>query len=419
MKLWQIILLELRALVRSKTFAILAVASLAWMFALPYLLKSDGTGAGARELYVHYSLGGVMLLTVIALAASAAGTLAAERAAKRLQLTMVRPVRYWQIAYGRIVAQTAIGAVVLALAAAVLLAKDDAARRCNHVLAPVLPSPREEAEEMYESYMHDPDTPEDVKKAKKSTVLRLLTQRAVDHYQTIPTNAVVAWKFRAPAGADAAGAAVRLRFTNQFEMRQEVRGVFTFNGLKTSVSNLTQSVLTLPLVTAAGPLPETAELGFRNDGRTPLMLRPRRDVNLLLPADGFAANVLRTYAELVSVLALLIAFSTVLSAGLGRAVAVFTVFVTLIVGTVSPSVVEQYPDELETDRVDRIGLMITRTAAEVTRPVAALAPLAALAEDECVERAEVARILLVDLGILPLVFSWLAALVLPRKQEEI
>ena len=420
MKLLQIIMLEVRSLVRSKTLAMLAVASVAWMSALPHFVTSDGTGAGARELYVHYSLGGVFLLLVVALTASAAGSLAAERAARRLQLTMVRPVRYWQVAFGRIVAQVAVGAAVLALAMAVLLLTADASRTCSHVLSPVLPSPREEAKAMYETYMNDPDTPAEVKRAKKSVVLRLLTQRAVDHYQTLQTNSTVVWKFRVPAAARGGrGAAARLRFTNQFEMRQDVRGAFSFDGAETAVSNITQAVLTIPLVTRGKELAETVELAFRNDGRTPLMLRPRRDVNLLLPADGFAANAARTYVELVSILALLTAFATLLSAGLGRSVAVFTVFVTLIVGLVSPSVVEQYPDELETDRIDRIGLAITRTAAEVTRPVAALAPLAALAQDECVEADEVLRIAAVDLVAVPLVLSLLAALALPRKQEEI
>jgi len=419
MKLLQIIILELRSLVRSKTMAMLTVASVAWMFALPHLVKSDGTGAGARELYVHYSLGGVFLLLVIALTASAAGSLASERAAKRLQLTMVRPVRYWAVAWGRIVAQTAVGAAVLALTLVVLLCRVDTDRSCSHVLAPVLPSPREEAKAMYESYMNDHDTPIEVKRAKKSVVLRLLTQRAVDHYQTIPTNSTVVWKFRVPATAEsAAGSAVRLRFTNQFEMRQEVRGEFVFGGATTVVSNITQAVLVIPLKARDGQMPEMVELSFRNDGKTPLMLRPRRDVNLLLPADGFVANAVRTWVELVSILALLVAFATLLSAGLGRSVAVFTVFVTLIVGMVSPSVIEQYPDELETKRIDRIGLAITRAAAEVTRPVAALAPLAAFAQDECVETDQVVRLVVIDLVAAPLLLALMAALVLPRKQEE-
>ena len=55
-------------------------------------------------------------------------------------------------------------------------------RRCNHVYRPLLESPREEALKMYDSYMADPDTSPMVKKAKKAVVLRILEQRAKDHY---------------------------------------------------------------------------------------------------------------------------------------------------------------------------------------------------------------------------------------------
>ena len=54
---------------------------------------------------------------------------------------------------------------------------------------------------------------------------------------------------------------------------------------------------------------------------------------------------------------------------------------------------------------------------EVTRPVSAAAPLEALAQDECVEPATVARLAAADLCAVPLFLSLLAALILPRKQD--
>ena len=89
----------------------------------------------------------------------------------------------------------------------------------------------------------------------------------------------------------------------------------------------------------------------------------------------------------------------------------------LIVSEMSPSVVEQYPDELETKLIDRIGLYITRFAAEVTRPVSVAAPLEALAKDECVEPKAMLRLAAADLLAVPLFLSLLAALILPRKQD--
>ena len=91
---------------------------------------------------------------------------------------------------------------------------------------------------------------------------------------------------------------------------------------------------------------------------------------------------------------------------------------TLIVSEMSPSVIEQYPDELETKAVDRIGLAITRFTAEVTRPVSSLSPLEKLAKDECVEPREVVRLAVSNLLLLPVLLSLLSAFVLPRKQED-
>ena len=50
------------------------------------------------------------------------------------------------------------------------------------------------------------------------------------------------------------------------------------------------------------------KLTFIKEGTSALMFRPRRDIHLLLPADAFGWNLLRTFAALVAILALVIAF---------------------------------------------------------------------------------------------------------------
>ena len=417
---WRIFWLEFTGFLRSKTLALLVSASVLWMFALPFVMKGDGTADGGRELYVHYSLGGVFSLLVIALLASATGSLAREREAKRLQLTLVRPVRYTLIVLGKILAHVAAGALVLAIACGTLAFKTDLGRPCNHVLSPILPTPREEAKAMYESYMKDPETPEAVKKTKKEIVLRLLENRAVDRYEAVQTNATATWRFGGLDGLGGLeGLAVRMRFTNQYEMRQDVRGTFSLGDYKGVVSNITQAVLTIPLTSQTSQTFQTSQTGlsFENQGTSALMLRPRKDINLLVPADAFGWNLIRAYVVLTAILAFVISFGVFLSAGLGRPVAMFVAFVMLIVSEMSPSVVQQYPDELETKFADRIGLYITRFVAEVTRPVSAAAPLDALAKDECVEPTVMLRLAAADLLAVPLLLSLLAALILPRKQD--
>ena len=421
---WRIFSLEFTAAVRSRTLLLLLVASVAWMLAAPFVFVGDGTAEGARALVVHYSLGGVAALLAVALLASATGSIASEREARRLQLTIVRPVRYSVVALAKMAALVSLGALVLVVATAIEACRTDLARPCRHVLSPVMPTPREEALAMYDAFMKDPNTPVAAKRAKKSVVLRLLAQRSLDRYDTIAGGSVVRWNFRTGGSAlPDDGLSVRLRFTNAYDVRQDVRGVlFLRSGDSVwsgSVSNITQAVVEIPLKRerVGAATSELAELTFRNDGNSALMLRPRRDVNLLVPADGFGWNILRAYVELVAMLSLLIAFGVFLGAGLGRPVALFTAIVALAVSEMSPSVIEQYPDELETDRLDAIGLYITRAAAEATHPISSLEPLAKLSEDSCVERREVVRTAVVNIVLVPLALALLAALVMPRKVE--
>ena len=403
--LFEIFRHEIRSLVRSASLPLLVFAAVGWIFLVPHIIHGDGTAAGEREITIAYSLGGAFTLTVLALVASATASFAREREMKRLQLTQIRPVPFFLLALGKLTALVLAGCAVLVLSAAALAFRVDTSVDCRRILKPLLPSPREEAAAMYGVYMADPETPENVKKASKTTVLRILENRAIDHYQTLVTNTPVAWKFAEK------GDAVRLRLTNPMELRQEVRGVFRSNGKEVVVSNMTQTVLTVPFENA-GP-----DLGFENRGGTTLMLRPRKDVEILKTADGFIANSFRAVAMLTAMLALILAFALLLSAGLGRGVAVFTVMAFLFLGVVSPSVVEQYPDELTASLTDRIGLELTRFSAAVTRPVSAYSPIEHLSKDECIEYSELGRAAAVDLVLAPLLLLFLTALILPGKQD--
>ncbi len=148
------------------------------------------------------------------------------------------------------------------------------------------------------------------------------------------------------------------------------------------------------------------------------MIRPRKDLALLAPADAFGWNLLRGYAVMVAVLTLLVSVGVFLSAAFGRPVALFVAFSVLLVGEMSPEVIDRYPDDMETNRIDRMGLAMTRFVAKATRPVSSLSPLETLAGGTCVEPADVCRALALDAVAIPLILAFLAAFVLPRKQEN-
>ena len=402
--LWQIFWLELLALGRGGTAAILLALAFGWVLAAPHLIVADGTAEGARSLLIQYGLGGVFVLLMVSLLAAATGSIAAEREAKRLQLTQVRPVSGMVVFLGKYLALLFTGAVVLATAAVLILAKTgDVSRPCSHVLRPVMESPRSEAEKAYEGYMQSPDTPKEVKQAKREAVIRLLEQRARDRYETVRTNQLARWSF---APVTATNLAVRLHFSGQFNLRETVCGEVALGAAKGRVDGQSQTTLIAPLIGAA----DGRELTFVNLGPAPLQFRPRQDVELLIPADGFGWNLLRATLELLAVLAATIAFGLFLGAALSRPVAMFTAMVLLLIGELGPSVAEQYPDQLETNRIDRLGLMISRAVAGVTQPFSQLTPIDSLIADDCVEMREMMEALAGNAVLLPLVFALLAGL---------
>ena len=417
--LWRIFWLEVVSLVRSWTALMLLVASLGWMFAANFVLVTDATDAGKREMLVLYGLGGVFTLLVVAVLAAATGAIATERESKRLQLTQVRPVSPFAIAWGKFLALAAVAAAILAFPCATLLVSSEFSdRRCSHVYRPLLESPKEEALKMYDVYMADPETPPMVKKAKKPVVLRILEQRAKDHYQTVQTNETASWTFPGlydwSNGNPFVEPAARLRLSNTYSMRDDVYGTILANGFFGIVSNITQTAVTVPLRLCQLEWNHDV-LSFRNMGDKPVMLRPRQDVELLVPADSFAWNLLRSYVVMASILALVAAFGVFLGAGLSRPVALFVAFVMLIVVEMGPSVIEQYPDSLETNAVDRFGLSIVRAVGTCAKPPSALSPLSKLAADDCVEPKDALGTFAADFVLAPLVLSLLAAFVMRRK----
>lgn len=430
---WSVLLLELRRLARSRTLLILVAVCVAWVFAVPRIVTSDGTADGARTLQVQLSLGGAFAICCISLAASAACSLSREREESRLALSRVRPASRFSLAMGRIVALSMTGAIALAASCASLVFLTGGGRACDHVVSPQMVSPVEEAEEMYSRYLSllprldQPDAPPELVEVlvamtntPKATVVRMFTQKAMDRYESVSTNATASWRFAIPADTPAGRIAVRMRFASDFNLREDVRGVFSFCGLSGCVSNITKTVakihLAAPNEAARGEGIGDGLLTFTNTGDNTLMYRPRRDIKLLVAADSFGANILRAYAQLVSILAAICAFAIFLGSCLGRTVAVFSCMVMLFVGAVSSDVILSYPDQLETDKIDRISLAITRAVEFASRPLNSFSPIAALADDECVEPVQTVVVFALDGLAIPILFALLCAFTIPRTR---
>lgn len=411
----EIFILEWRALIRTGVLPLLWLFSFVWVASAPLWLQSDGTEEGAREVFLTYGVGVVFALALIAFGASAAGSLAQERAAKRLQLSLVRPIPAFSLAWGRMLALTTACASVIALALIIAAFVLETNRTAYHVRYPLMQSPAAEAEEAYADYMKNPETPEAVKKMKKAAVLRILEQKAYDRYDTIPTNSIVLWRFAAPKGVLAGTRLARFKFASLYDTRGEVYGLVSCGGEAVAVSNVVKSTLLAPLSTTNAAA--EASLTFFNQGKTTLMYRPRKDVQLMDEAGTFRGNLIRAGIVLIALASLVIAFATFLSAGLGRSVAVFTLLGFLFVSLVGPDVIENYPDPLETNRLDRWGLALTRTVDRLTRPFSRPSPIKSLIADEYVENEELGEAIVANIVVAPIVFALLASACLRRKEE--
>ncbi len=418
----QSFLLAWRTLVRGRVLAVLLAAAILDHLLLPSLIRSNGTADGWREMFMCVVPGSVHLFICIALVSCACGLFAVDRDGHRLSLTLVRGVSAFSVAFGKWLALCAVGAIVLFANAAFTQVRMMDAPPCRHHLRPAMPPAAVVAESLLEDYLKDPKTPERVRKAPRSEVLSLLANKEIDRYDVIAPGATVRWPF--PADAARPGAVVRVRFATAFELRAPLVGRFEFGQYSAAVSNSTQSVTDLPLLLsdvagAKGASPAAAAeeegLAFTNEGTENVMLRPRRDLEIMNMADSFSLNLLRATLQMLSTVALLSAFGLFLSSALSRPVSIFTALVVMAVAMMAPSVVEQYPEELGATAADRMGLWFSRTVQSLTASATAASPVSDLAAGKCVELRDLAASVVRDALAVPCAFLALAAFIARRR----
>lgn len=410
----QIFKLELLSAVRSKSILLFTVVCSLWMIFGRNLLKGDG--AEVYRLSVRYLLGTVFCVVLAALGAGAVGAIAKDRAAKRLQLTLIRPVPRFVIAAARSLAIAATGAGVLALALALLWFCDGRGRTCDTVYAPVLDDPRVEARGMFdELYRSKEEFRKDVEKVGRREILKYLESLARDKYVTVDDGKSCYWTFNAvPENID--GAKVRVRFDDSWGRIGSVSGVFAFRNRKGTVADPVKSVSFTHLDTPCENAGASDRLYFTNSSGGSLTLQPRNDLNVLVPAGGFAGNAFRAWLMMSMSLLCVVSFGVFLGSCLGRGVAVFSLTALLCVTVVSPAAIEEYPDPVNADAIGRFSVALTEFSSFLTSPVNRFSPIAALQADECIVWSDVVSASLI--AFLSLVaFSAAAGFVMPRKGD--
>jgi hypothetical protein len=246
-------------------------------------------------------------------------------------------------------------------------------------------------------------------------VLSLLVAKENERYEIIRPGQAASWPFIVSGEGPFS---VKTRFSTMYSLKTSLNGVFKFGDSSGIVSNNTQAILEVPLVLSDQKGTNTADhLYFYNNGKSDVMLRPRKDIELLLPGDSFTANSIRASIEMISIAGLFAAFGLFLSAAFSRAVAIFTAVVLFAAVMMAPDAVSEFPDEFNATAGERIGLAISRMVMMFASGFSDVNPVSDLASGKSVSYVHVFRTVLLDLVLLPSFLLGLSAILLRRKTK--
>ncbi len=211
---------------------------------------------------------------------------------------------------------------------------------------------------------------------------------------------------------------VKTRFSTMYSLKSTLNGIFKLGASVGIVSNNTQAILEVPLVIGEGISTNSqTHLSFTNTGKTDVMLRPRRDIELLVPYDSFLENSIRASVEVLSLAGLLAAFGLFLSAALSRPVSLFTASVLLAASLMAPDAVSQFPDEFNATIGERLGLAISRVVVLLTSAVSDMSPVSDLATGKAIVYKDMVHAIAYNLVLFPAILLALTAFVLRRKTK--
>ena len=457
-----IALLALRASMRTKVVVALLALLTACVLILPGVVKGDGTPEGDLLILLSYTLGFSFGILCLATLWAACALFAAEIDSERMQLSSVKPVRVAEFWSGKWLALLALNALLLAAVYAAVYAQvrwrvrqngwaESECLMSRRVTHPLLPTPREEALQTYESMRKQNALPKELSEA---AVLRALEEKASERYDVINPGEPVRWRFRLarPIGL-AEHVTVRVRFDTEFSTRELVKGVFQLTALafpkrpvEVRLDDFTQNAIEFVVDTRAFVGEEVgdrksegggrkSEIGGQGSGKTEfqefelafqhagdpkrsaaVMLRTRQDVVLLTQGGSFEANLARAALIQWSVLALLAAFGLTLSACFSLPVAAFAATVLLTLTVVGNSVVQVVSEEDEKVWQNRIGIAVSRAVHHMSGHAMKAEPLAALAHGERISGEALGTSVMWNVVLVPLVIALAGCAVLRRRE---
>ncbi len=438
-----IAILTFRESMRSKLVLALAAALALIVGGLPLLLKGDGTAVGIARLTLLYPLGAAFAFLAAAAPWTAAASLAADVKGRTLQLARVKPVRMWQLWTGKWLGLLILDALLLAAAFvgvyAWLCAADahqaDDIRIAKHHIPPVLPPLQKQINEMEANIAA---TYPNGMSPKERRELRAKLQSQLPYASaSLPAGATWFWHF-APPRLPRTGETVWLRLAFQTDALSQERPVARLMlrrpGAEDSATNAIEITdFTARTFAAALPMPpldgareiELVVFNAAGQDAPSIHLQPRQGLFLLLAAGPLELNMVRAYAVMLSLLALLLALGLTFGAFFTLPVAVFTA-ACLILSVVASNYAMNDPDILDRDTIAsepalrrlqfHLSAVVTQSIAAVSAPALGPAPLAHLSSSEWIPADELLRALIGNGLAIPALLALLSSLHLARKE---
>ncbi len=442
-KILSIAILTFRESVRSKLVLALAAAIAVLVGGLPFLLKGDGTPAGIARMTLLYPIGAAFVFLALAAPWTAAASLASDVKGRTLQLVRVKPVRMWQLWCGKWIGLLFLYALLLAgaflavslrLAATGAFAVEEIGIAKRHI-RPVLPSLERQIAEME---AHVAASRENGMTPQERRELRATLRRRLP-YASASLRAGDTWHwFFIPERLPAEGEKVWLHLglhadtlsAKQPKAKIMLRAEGSAHGsaVADEITDFTPREIELCLPAPATSGTNRLELVIANTAEkdTPqLLVLPRQHLVLLLRAGGLEANMMRAYAILLSLLALLLALGLTAGAFFTLPVAVF-VTTCLIVSVISSAYVMTDPDLLDPEGVAsqpilqrfqfKLAAGVTRTLAAASAPALKPTPLQQLSSSEWIPAGEILHAVAGNALVLPAILAILSSFHLARKE---
>ena len=433
-------LLSLRAAVRSRVVLMLVLVLAAGVVGLPHMIVGDGSPASDLHIRLRYTLAfGTGILGLATLWASCAA-FAVEIDSRRIELTAVKPVQPLTLWLGRWLGILLLDAVLLAAVVAGVRwqltgtrpdgSRRDAALFCRTVARPVLPAPEVEARSTYEGLKQRGRLPPGL---SAEAVLRQLTINARSRCTVVQPAEHATWTFRPDCPVPADGRLwLRLRFDAVRDVTTDVRGVCRLRrtgqtawAAEVAVNDLTLNQLELAVQAPALAGARELEMAFEYQAppqSAALLIRPRQELAVLIPAGSFTVNLIRVWLAHLAILAALAALGLTFSACFSFPVAAFSASALLVVVLVSTGGIAEDEAAMEDDShatttlMERISMVVVSSADLITAPMLNPEPLAQAAAGERVPDAELGRLVVWGGIVYPLILALLAAGVLRRRE---